>query len=192
MIGKIIHAAASLLHPPASGSTKPQLDFRVSEKGDLSWAGTHPIAVQHSIYWIQLNRSFCSIYDDATHEVYVGVTLKDTSPILELTEPRIRPLYRKQADLRMPGLTPHAVAYFVGKRLLAYLQSVKDPRVKMGLYHQMIHRKAHENPWDQVLNQAYSGLLRSQLAKLNLKMDDYLVDPEYFIQKHDPHHQDQS
>ena len=159
-------------------SPRPPRLGQSSTGGGLSWHDSHPY-LPYSIYWIRVEKNFTHIYRNATHEIYIGVNLKQPSnPIASV---RSRLLYRRQSDFRLPGMDANEVSHRVGDRLIEVLLQTPNPRKVLGMYDLLSEGEQLKCPWEVALNACRTQLLRSQLILLGISLEDYLDNPEMYL-----------
>ena len=127
-----------------------------------------------------MESQFTRLYRDATHELYVGTSLKQSELAHQLA-PRKRLLYRRQSDFRLPGMEADAVAMRVGIHLVQFLINTGNPRRVLGMYELMREGDQAKCPWEVELNKLRRDLLKSQLRRMGISLDSFLEEPELYL-----------
>jgi hypothetical protein len=137
--------------------------------GRRAWIGAHPKYAQACVYWVRVSPRgrFPQIYADATHEIKIGLTIRESD--------RVRLLYQRQADFRLPELDADDVCDQVVCKMINFLLNPSlNPKRCPGMYYHLSEGQQQLCLWEKLLNNYRNELLRVQLRKLGMSSSPHL------------------
>ena len=153
--------------------------LRKLEGGVLGWTGVSP-CIPYCQYWFAVSKEFHRIYENSSHELYVGRYLV-AAERRRVNDPLKTGLCRIQADFRIPGEESDYVAQMMLARLIHYFLKLKNPKDQPGVYHLLKDGQESKSRWHLVIRLYRKAWFRYNCKNLGISGAAFEIDPEAYL-----------